>query len=137
MAALTQTAIDDENLAWGETFLDHITLWLATDLSISANLSIEPLTHQEAMRGPDAEKWRKAEDDHFRSMNEAGFAEVVDESVALNAGKTILPCKWNYKVKYPDEQEELYKARLVIRGDYQKPGIAMKRPFLPLPAWNR
>lgn len=53
--------------------------------------------------------------------------------IPLHAGKKAILCKWVYKIKQQsDGSIELYKARLVIRGDTQQEGVDFIETFSPV-----
>ncbi|GIL71602.1 hypothetical protein Vretifemale_2132, partial [Volvox reticuliferus] len=80
----------------------------------------EPVTYDEAMRGPHSREWAKAMDAEI----EAQLANGTWELGIPPKGAKVLPCRWVYKVKTnPDGLVERFKARLVAKGFAQHEGV--------------
>jgi hypothetical protein len=78
---------------------------------------VVPKTHQEAMKGPDAAHWKKAEDEEYESL------KAMKSYVAGTPppGVNVLNSKMVYAIKENERGEiEKYKARLVACGYGQK-----------------
>jgi hypothetical protein len=82
-----------------------------------------PKTYQEAVSGPDADKWIAA------MKKEIGSCEINNTwlevpRIQLRKGTNIIKCKWVFKIKV-DENGEVteYKARLTPKGFMQKEGV--------------
>jgi len=70
-----------------------------------------PNTYQEAVSCSEAEQWQAAMDREIKSINENNTWELVNKPE-----KEILDVKWIYSKK----NENIYKARLVVRGFQQR-----------------
>ena len=55
----------------------------------------EPNSYKEAMRGPEAELWRKAADEEMASLLEQGTWRMVERPV----GRKVIGVKWVFKKK--------------------------------------
>jgi hypothetical protein len=89
----------------------------------------EPRTIEEALSGPDADHWRQAMDEEYRSLIENGTWEIVDS----NPGIKPIPVKWVYKIKRDSSGRiERYKARLVVKGFMQQQGVDFDEVFAPV-----
>ncbi len=87
--------------------------------------AVEPANQRQAY------KWRASELKEIKALTELDFADVMDES-SVPPGHPKLPCKWVYRIKHPESTDELYKSRIVIRGDFQKEGIDYGETFSPV-----
>ena len=92
-----------------------------------------PKSHAQAILGDGAQLWLDAEQSELGSIRDAG---VISKS-KLPPGKKALPCRWVYALKTDSDNVIVrYKARLVIRGDYQKDGIDYDETFAPVVRWK-
>jgi transposase InsO family protein len=82
--------------------------------AIKHSHNTEP-TYQEAMRGPDRERWKEAIQSEMNALVRNGTWEETPRI----EGMRILPGKWVLKIK----QDGRYKARWVVGGHRQKEGI--------------
>lgn len=81
---------------------------------------VEPSTYVEAMDGPDSDSWKAAMDDEMLSHAQNDTWTLVDPP----PGQKVLSGKWVYKVKHGPQGEIMrHKARWVVRGYEQRPGI--------------
>ena len=104
-----------------ERFTESHTNFLAALTKI-----VEPKHFQEAAKDP---LWRKAMAEEIRALEENDTWKVED----LRPGKKPISYKSVYWVKYDsDGRVERYKARLVIRGDYQVEGFDYNETFAPV-----
>jgi transposase InsO family protein len=89
----------------------------------------EPTTMQEAMSSANASDWQEAVNSELRSLEENKTWELV----SLPYGQTPIPCKWVFKVKKDAQGNiERFKARLVVKGYAQRPGIDFDEVYAPV-----
>ena len=88
----------------------------------------DPKTYKQAMRLPDAAKWREACAAEVASLVENKVYEVVDRP----ASKGVITSKWVFKKKRGITGEvEKYKARIVARGFMQEEGVDYGETYSP------
>lgn len=80
-----------------------------------------PRSHKEAMSTTEAVQWQQAELLELQQLKKLNVATLVP----LPPGARLLPSKWVYNVK----RNGVYKARLVARGDKQRPGMDYEDTF--------
>ncbi|CAI7835162.1 unnamed protein product [Closterium sp. NIES-53] len=88
----------------------------------------EPASIEEALAGPDREKWLVSRDAEYQSLLENGTWDVV----VLPKGKKAVQCKWVLRIKTNDKgQVTIYKSRLVTKGFKQKEKQDFNEIFAP------
>ena len=101
-----------------EAFMTAMSL-TALESPIDNALRADPQSYSEAMRSPDARKWREAMQAEYDSLIENGTWKAVD----LPPGRKALTTKWVLKKKLgPNGEITKYKARMVARGFQQVEG---------------
>ncbi|GJP38931.1 hypothetical protein CLOM_g23340 [Closterium sp. NIES-68] len=89
----------------------------------------EPKTREEALNGPNEEKWKASEDEEFGSLIENETWDLCD----LPPGKKAITSKMIYRHKYgPEGELTRYKSRLVARGFQQTKGKDYDEVFAPV-----
>lgn len=90
---------------------------------------IEPVTLEEAVGGPDKEKWFDAMGKEMKSLQQNDVWDLVQ----LPKGRNLVGSKWVFKLKTgADGSVERYKARLVAQGFSQKFGTDYDETFCPV-----
>ena len=86
----------------------------------------EPVTYQEAITGPESEKWLEA----MRSEMESMYTNQVWTLVEPPEGVKPIGCKWVFKKKTNmDGKVHTFKARLVAKGFKQIHGVDYDETF--------
>ncbi|CAI7792236.1 unnamed protein product [Closterium sp. NIES-54] len=88
----------------------------------------EPASMEEALAGPDREKWLVSRDAEYQSLLGNGTWDLV----VLPEGKKAVQCKWVLRIKTDDKgQVTIYKSRLVAKGFMQKEKQDFNEIFAP------
>jgi len=88
--------------------------------------SSEPACFNEALQD---DKWKAAMDNEYNALIKNGTWTLVPAP----RNKSIIGCRWTYKVKRNSEGNiDKYKARLVAKGYTQQYGIDFSEPFSPV-----
>ena len=86
----------------------------------------EPTTFRQASQDP---LWQKAMNEELDALTKNNTWDLVE----LPPGKSVVGCKWVYKIKtHADGSIERYKARLVAKGYTQEYGIDYEETFAPV-----
>ncbi|WJX67634.1 hypothetical protein P8452_52084 [Trifolium repens] len=89
----------------------------------------EPVTYQEAITGPESEKWLEAMKSEMDSMYTNQVWNLVEPPVGIRP----IGCKWVFKKKTDmDGKVHTYKARLVAKGYKQIHGVDYDETFSPV-----
>lgn len=89
----------------------------------------EPEDFDDAVRSEQANHWRKAMDCEMNSLQNNKTWKLVE----LPRGAQVLKNRWVFKIKQKaDGTTDKYKARLVVKGFTQKPGIDYFETFSPV-----
>ena len=87
----------------------------------------EPKTFREARQSEDYRKWNEAMKTEYENMKEKNVWIPWDED-KMKKGVSILGTKWVFKIK-PDGR---YRARLVVKGYNQIPGVDFTESHAPV-----
>ncbi|CAI7823440.1 unnamed protein product [Closterium sp. NIES-53] len=88
----------------------------------------EPASMEEALAGPDKEKWLVSRDAKYQSLLDNGTWDLV----VLPEGKKAVQCKWVLRIKIDDKRQvTIYKSRLVAKGFMQKEKQDFNEIFAP------
>ena len=83
----------------------------------------KPSSYKESSTNP---LWQQAMNEEMQALIKTQTWDMVD----LPIGKTVVGCKWVYKIKtHTDGLVERYKARLVAKGFAQEYGIDYEEAF--------
>lgn len=103
--------------------------WARFADEILDSINTEPKTFKQAIASPDGKLWQKAMDEELAALKRNNTFTVVPRPT----GKSIIGCKWVYKIKRnADGSVERYKARGVARGFTQIPGEDYDEIFAPV-----
>nr|XP_009787490.1 PREDICTED: uncharacterized protein LOC104235430 [Nicotiana sylvestris] len=108
-------------------YVGYNNLSPAYQASIAAcSAIVEPRSFSKASQDP---KWIDAMQAEIAALEENNTWSVVD----LLPGKTLIGCKWVFKVKYKSTGEvERYKARLVAKGYSHQEGLDYTKKISPV-----
>src|SRR6266496_1008146 len=88
----------------------------------------EPSNYEEAMAGPDSNKWLEAMKSEIGSM----YENKVWTSTDLPDDRQAIENKWIFKKTDTDGNVTVYKARLVAKGYRQVQGVDYDKTFSPI-----
>ena len=109
-------------LANGENNLESIKTALVT------LAKDEPKNYREAMRSPNAGKWKSACDEEYNTLLGYHTWTLVERPPNTN----IVGSRWTFRVKWDNHgQVDRYKARLVAQGFSQVPGLDFNETYTP------
>ena len=120
-------SLDDENLLT-DLLDDHeqTSTDLPPDFALIGGLNFEPTSIDEALRGPDAQKWQEALDYEISQLEKMGTWVVKN----LPAGHTAIPCSEVLRIKRgPDGEIQSYRVRIVAGGHRQVEGLNYTETF--------
>ena len=102
----------------------------ALSIAQEVNDDVEPASYTEAISCADSSKWLVAMNEEIESLHKNNTWSLTK----LPKGKRPLRCKWIYKKKdgIPGVEDPRCKARLVVKGFYQKEGIDFNEIFSPV-----
>jgi len=93
----------------------------------------EPPSYRDALEHTYSEHWRSAMRSEYSSLMENGTWEYVQvDRSTVPSNKSILGCRWVYKLKVNPDCTMRYKARLVIKGYQQVEGVDFDHNFAPV-----
>jgi hypothetical protein len=93
-------------------------------------------TFQEAMTGAYREEFLEAMHTEVSELESHQCWDVVP-STEVPEGAKVLPTMWVLKIKrYPDGRVCCFKARLVVRGDFQAEGEDYDEKYAPIVLWS-
>ncbi|MCO5595626.1 hypothetical protein L7F22_049671 [Adiantum nelumboides] len=91
--------------------------------------TIDEISLDEALSGPEASSWRQAMDSEYQSLMANGTWQLVPAP----PNRKLVTCKWLLRKKFhADGSVSRYKARLVARGFTQIPGMDYSETFSPI-----
>jgi hypothetical protein len=91
---------------------------------------------QEAMTGPYREEFLEAMRVEVSELENHQCWDVV-AATSVPEGAKVLPTMWVFKIKrYPDGRVRRFKARLVVRGDFQVEGEDYDEKYAPVVPWS-
>ncbi|KAE8237556.1 hypothetical protein A4X06_0g9194, partial [Tilletia controversa] len=91
-------------------------------------LMLEPTFRHEARQRSDWGKWKEAENEQLKALEEMQTWKVIE----LPKGKASIGCRWVYKLKLDEDgNASRYKARLVAQGFSQVPGRDYTETYAP------
>ncbi|MCO5580830.1 hypothetical protein L7F22_034703 [Adiantum nelumboides] len=91
--------------------------------------TIDEISLDEALSGPEASSWRQAMDSEYQSIMANGTWQLVPAP----PNRKLVTCKWLLCKKFhADGSVSRYKARLVARGFTQIPGMDYSETFSPV-----
>lgn len=104
--------------------LETVDLCFATSVSSGDG---EPSNFHEAMRRRDASQWEAAIKTEFENIRSKGVWRKIKRS-EMKPGANALGTKWVFKIK----GDERYRARLVVQGYSQIPGVDFSESHSPV-----
>lgn len=94
---------------------------------------LEPTNFSDAMKSRNSDKWLNAMKDEINAFNENDTWDLVP----LPPGKRTIDNRWVLRVKYkPDGSIDRYRARLVVRGVFQRAGLDSDETFSPVARYD-
>ena len=96
---------------------------------VQAVYDTDPKGYTDAMCRPDADNWKQAMEEELNSHATLGSWTVVDRP----ADERVLPSMWVFTKKVDAQGRVVrYKARIVIQGNHQRPGVDFGEVFAPV-----
>ncbi|GAU25734.1 hypothetical protein TSUD_216650 [Trifolium subterraneum] len=109
-----------------DTIPDHLKTDDGDLVHLTSFVDMKPLSYASATKSA---VWRKAMEEEVQSIERKNTWELV----SLPTSKKPIAMKWVYKVKHkPNDTIAKYKARLVAKEFFQKPGIDFNEIFGPV-----
>ncbi len=100
----------------------------------NASLALDPgppRSYGEAMAGPNSKKWAAAVSKEIKNFNKRElWAQVPRET--MGRGQKALHTRWIFKIKVDNNGNQLFKARLVVKGYEQVPGVNFTEACSPM-----
>jgi Reverse transcriptase (RNA-dependent DNA polymerase) len=92
----------------------------------------EPTTVKQALKRPDADKWRESIGDEINNFQKRNAWKLFPMSKLREEGRIPIPTKTVFKIKDEQDGSKRYKTRIVTKGFIAIPGVEYSESCLPV-----